>query len=232
MQPYFLPYIGYFQLMLESEVFVIYDNIKYTKKGWINRNRMLRNGEATVFSLPLKSAPDNLEIRERELAGEFDPKKILAQISGVYRRAPFFESTMSLMQDILLFPSRNLFEYIYYSIESLRNRLQIGTPLVICSSLDADHSLRGQDRVLKICRALNAKKYVNPPGGRALYDNRAFLDKGIELAFIEPNLIPYPQFGASFVPALSILDVLMFNSAHRIREELLPAYEVVEPDTR
>ena len=58
MQPYFLPYIGYFQLIEAADVFVVYDNIKYTKKGWINRNRMLRNGSDMVFSLPLKKDSD------------------------------------------------------------------------------------------------------------------------------------------------------------------------------
>lgn len=88
MQPYFLPYSGYFQLIAASDLFVVYDNIKYTKKGWINRNRFLRDGKAVPFSLPLKHAPDSLEIRERELTANFNPGKLLNQFRAAYRQAP------------------------------------------------------------------------------------------------------------------------------------------------
>ncbi len=90
MQPYFLPYIGYFQLIAAVDLFVVYDNIKYTKKGWINRNRMLRNGADAMFSLPLKAAPDTSTCGDREMAPDFDPQKLLNPITGAYRRAPHF----------------------------------------------------------------------------------------------------------------------------------------------
>jgi len=228
MQPYFFPYIGYFQLMREVDVFVVYDNIKYTKKGWINRNRFLRNDEAAIFSLPLKHAPDRLGIVERELASEFSPRELLAQIEGAYRCAPYFESTFPVVQDIVRAPKRNLFEYLFNSICRIKEHLEITTSLVISSTIDANHSLHGQDRVLTICRTLRVKTYVNPTGGRALYAATVFRDSGMELAFLEPRLLPYDQFGGDFVPALSILDVLMFNSLERIRSDLLPAYEIAQ----
>src|SRR5262245_23898499 len=93
MQPYLLPYIGYFQLISAVDVFVVYDNIQYTKKGWINRNRLLRSGEPALFSLPLKSDSDVLDIRERELATDFDPGRLMRQFEGAYRRAPQFATT-------------------------------------------------------------------------------------------------------------------------------------------
>ena len=82
MQPYFLPYVGYWQLLAAVDEFIVYDNIKYTKKGWINRNRMLRNGEDVMFSLPLQGASDSLDIVERELSDSFDREKLLSQFSG------------------------------------------------------------------------------------------------------------------------------------------------------
>ena len=88
MQPYFLPYIGYFQLIDAVDLFIVYDDVKYTKRGWINRNRMLVNGRDAVFSLPLKHASDALDVRDRELATDFNPEKLLKQFAGAYRRAP------------------------------------------------------------------------------------------------------------------------------------------------
>ena len=88
MQPYFFPYIGYFQLIASVDLFIVYDNIKYTKKGWINRNRILLNGKAVPFSLPLKSASDSLDLRDRELATDIDRERLVNQLYGAYRRAP------------------------------------------------------------------------------------------------------------------------------------------------
>ena len=85
MQPYFFPYIGYFQLIAAVDQFIVYDNIKYTKKGWINRNRMLQNGKDVMFSLPLKSDSDFLDVCERELAADFNRDKLLNQLKGAYR---------------------------------------------------------------------------------------------------------------------------------------------------
>src|ERR1700691_6729763 len=87
MQPYFLPYLGYFQLIAAVDLFIVYDNIKYVKSGWINRNRLCRNGEAATFSLPLKHASDSLDVRERELAAAFEPEQLLHQFRGAYQHA-------------------------------------------------------------------------------------------------------------------------------------------------
>ena len=94
MQPYFFPYIGYFQLIAAVDMFIVYDNIKYTKKGWINRNRMLQNGKDVMFSLPLKSDSDYLDVCERELAADFNRDKLLNQFKGAYRRRPVFRGNV------------------------------------------------------------------------------------------------------------------------------------------
>ena len=116
MQPYFLPYIGYFQLIAAVDLFIVYDNIKYTKKGWINRNRMLQNGKDAMFSLPLKGASDSLDICERELAATFNRDKMLNQFAGVYRRAPFFDETFQLVEQIIRCQDTNLFGFLHHSI--------------------------------------------------------------------------------------------------------------------
>ena len=109
MQPYFLPYVGYFQLIAAVDKFVIYDNIKYTKKGWINRNRMLQNGADKVFSISLLKASDSLDIKNRELSPEFNRQKLLNQFKGCYAKAPYFQEVWPLLEEIILFQDKNLF---------------------------------------------------------------------------------------------------------------------------
>jgi len=213
MQPYFLPYIGYWQLMGAVDAFVVYDRIKYTKKGWINRNRMLQNGDAATFSLPLAAGSDQLMVCERELAASFDRRKLLAQFEGCYRKAPQFEALRPWLQGVVLDPANNLFDYLWQSIAKTRDQLGLTTKLIVSSEVAHDESLKAQDKVLAICKALGATTYVNAIGGLELYEREAFAAEGIELKFHKVRPFEYAQFGNAFVPWLSILDVLMFNPA-------------------
>ena len=217
MQPYFFPYIGYFQLLAAVDLFILYDNIKYTKKGWINRNRMLRDGKDVTFSLPLKSASDDLEVRERELAADFNRRKLLNQFSETYRRAPHFAQAFPLIERIVQHEETNLYRFLHHSITKTCEYLDIRTEVRSSSGIDIDHNLKSQAKVLAMCGASGARTYVNTMGGRALYSGPAFAEKGIDLRFIQPRSIEYAQFGAPFVPWLSILDVMMFNPPEAIR---------------
>lgn len=229
MQPYFLPYIGYFQLIHAADLFVLYDNIKYTKKGWINRNRMLLNGSDAVFSLPLAGASDTLDVRQRELAAEFNPRKLLAKFEGAYAKAPHFPEIFALLEKVLLYRERNLFKFIQHSVEMICQRLQIPTKIVVSSELDVDLGLKGQDRVLAMCHALGADTYINPIAGSGLYSRDEFLAGGVELRFLRSTPFEYAQFGNSFVPWLSIVDVLMFNSPNVARYWTDTGYTIIQP---
>jgi hypothetical protein len=229
MQPYFLPYLGYFQLISAVDTFVIYDTIQYTKKGWINRNQMLRNGAAAVFSIPLKKDSDYLHIVDRQLSDAFDPDKLCAQISGAYRKAPQFEGAMPIIENIVLFKAENLFDYIHHAISMCCDYLDIKTSLRVSSQIEGGPSeLRNADRVIDICKRTDATGYINPPGGRDLYSSTEFHANGLDLQFLQPRLSPYPQFGAAFVPSLSILDVMMFNARGVISGEMLGGYDLVD----
>jgi hypothetical protein len=216
MQPYFMPYIGYWQLIGAVDAFVLYDNIKYTKKGWINRNRFLRNGVEAAFSLPLRKDSDFLDVAQRYLADSFDRENLLNQFREAYRKAPEFSSVMPLLEGIIRNPVSNLFEYIFASIRSVCEFLGIRTPLVVSSTIDCDHSLKSGERVQAICKALGADTYVNPVGGMELYSKEDFARNGIDLKFLKALPFEYSQGGSAFVPWLSILDVLMFNRKERI----------------
>jgi len=227
MQPYFLPYIGYYQLMAAVDLFVVYDNIKYTKKGWINRNRMLLNGADAVFSLPLKKASDSLCVIDRELAGDFDRVKLLNQFMGAYARAPQFAATQAMIEQIVRHEEANLFHYIRHGLTRACAHLGIASEIRASSTIAIDHELTNQDKVLAICRAVGADTYVNAIGGKNLYSAQDFDAHGIELKFIASKPLSYPQYGGEFVPWLSIVDVLMFNPLAEVRSCVAQNYDLI-----
>lgn len=221
MQPYFLPYIGYFQLIGAVDVFVVYDNIKYTKKGWINRNRMLQNGKDVMFSLPLKSDSDFLDVCDRELAADFNRDKLLNQFRGAYGRAPYFAQTFPLLEQVIRHEERNLFKFVHHSIVRTCEHLGITTEIRVSSDISINHDLKNQDKVLALCEVVGANTYINAIGGMELYSKDEFLARDVKLKFIKSRPFEYAQFDNEFVPWLSIVDVMMFNSIHEIQEQLI-----------
>lgn len=227
MQPYFLPYIGYFQLINSVDAFVIYDNIQYTKKGWINRNRYLLNGEPSDFSISLKKDSDYLDVRDRRISDDFDRKKLLNKLREAYRKAPCFDQVFPVLDGIISNPETNLFNFIHHSVVELCRTLGIRTPVVASSSIGIDHALRSQEKVLAICQHLGAKTYINAIGGRELYSQDAFAACGVDLRFIRTLPMEYPQLGSAFVPWLSIADVMMFNTPGKL-DGMLSHFELIQ----
>lgn len=222
MQPYFFPYIGYFQLINAVDEFVIYDNIKYTKKGWINRNRILVNGKDSYITVPIKNDSDSLDVKERFLTDTWtmDRKKLLNRIKESYGKAPYFEMVYPLVENCVLFEERNLFLFIYHSLNKIKEYLEIPTTFVISSTITIDHELKAANKVLAICKARKATVYINPIGGVELYDKENFKNRGIDLYFLKTSNFSYKQFENEFVPLLSIIDVMMFNSKKEIKKYL------------
>ena len=226
MQPYFLPYIGYWQLLAAVDRFVVYDNVKYTKKGWINRNRFLRDGTDAVFTLPLRKGSDFLNIADRAVADDFDPSTILNPLREAYRKAPFFNEAFPTIEMIVTAAPRNLFEYLHNSIEAIAAYLHVQTPLIVSSTIRIDHQITADRKVLAICDALRATTYINSIGGRRLYSAAAFAQQGIDLKFLQPRDLTYRQSDDRFVPNLSIVDVMMFNSKEAV-QAMLGEYDLV-----
>ncbi len=228
MQPYFFPYIGYFQLIAAVDQFIVYDNIKYTKKGWINRNRMLQDGRDVLFSLPLKSASDALDVSQRELATDFKRDKLLNQFRGAYRCAPYFDATMALVERVVRHEEGNLFRFLHHAIVSTCQHLGLATEIRISSDIAIDHQLKNQDKVLALCQAVGASTYVNAIGGVDLYSKEDFRKKGMALKFIRSKPFEYRQFGDPFVPWLSIIDVMMFNSREQTLAAITGNFDLIE----
>lgn len=227
MQPYFFPYIGYFQLIQAVDQFIVYDNIKYTKKGWINRNRYLQNGADVLFSIPIKKDSDFLDVKDREVSADFKKDKLLNQIREAYRRSPYFEQAFSLVEKVVCGKEKNLFSYIHNSIMETCEYMGIDTEIVVSSHLQIDHSLQGSDKVIALCKCSKADVYINPIGGKELYSKDVFSAYGIELKFLKTRPLEYKQFNHEFVPWLSIIDIMMFNSKEKISESILNNYDLI-----
>jgi hypothetical protein len=229
MQPYFLPYIGYFQLINAVDAFVVYDNIEYTKKGWINRNRILVNGKDKYITLPLKKDSDYLNIDQRYLSDLFllEKRKLLGKVRENYRKAPYFADVYKLLENILDFDNINLFHFVYNSLVMVCNYLDISKEFIISSSLSIDHNLKSEDKVLEICKQVMADCYINPIGGINLYSRERFIKNSVVLYFLSTNPIRYSQLSEKFTPNLSILDVMMFNSKERITYFLNNEYTLI-----
>jgi hypothetical protein len=229
MQPYFFPYIGYFQLINAVDEFVIYDNIEFTKKGWINRNRILVDGKDSYITIPLKRDSDYLDVRDRYLAESWvsEKNKILNRIIASYRKAPYFDFIYPVIEKCILFKENNLFLFILNSLNLVKEYLEIRTMFLTSSTIPIDHELKAEKKVAEICKARKADTYFNPIGGIQLYSKDKFKDEGIDLHFLKTNDFSYKQFGNNFVPLLSIIDVTMFNSKEEIKGYLNSFYTLL-----
>lgn len=228
MQPYFIPYIGYWQLINAVDEFIVYDNIQYSKKGWINRNRILDRDKFELITLPLKKDSDYLDVKDRLLSDTWskDKVKVLNKLNNAYKKAPFFDDTFLLFENLINHESKNLFNYIFNSINTISKHLDIKTKLIISSTVSINHDLKSAEKVIELCKFEKANTYINPIGGVELYSKDHFLENNIELRFLKSDPISYHQFDNEFVPWLSIIDVMMFNSVEEIKC-LLQKYTLV-----
>jgi hypothetical protein len=227
MQPYILPYIGYFQLIKAVDKFIIYDDVNFINRGWINRNRLLVGGKDSLFTIPLKEASQNKLIHEIEVNWDAAWKsKFLKTLEQSYKKAPFYADVLPLVQASLALDNVPISEVIVENLRILCSYLDIKTEIIASSRSYNNQHLKAQERILDICLQEKAHQYINPIGGLELYDKTVFEEKGMVLNFIKAKAISYPQFKNEFVPWLSILDVLMFNSVAQI-QGFLEEYELV-----
>ncbi len=221
MQPYFFPYLGYWQLMNIVDKYVIYDDVNYIKGGWINRNRILNNGEAVYFNLPILGASPNKLINEIEVnQNNALTNKNLRMLQNCYCKAPYFDSVYPLLEKILKNNQKNLALYLADSIKVIAEYLDINTTFILSSELKKNNELRGQNKVIDICRLMGASEYYNAIGGQELYSFAEFDRNNIKLNFIKSDLREYKQYKNEFIEGLSIIDVLMFNSKEECKKML------------
>ncbi len=221
MQPYFLPYLGYFQLIHAVDCFYLLDDVAMIKQGWVQRNRILEQGEPRLFQLPLQQLSQNRLIMQHEL---HEPEQSMAvlrkRFHHAYCHAPHYLPLSALLDELCTPPSSNLVDVIEHSLHLVCEYLQLPTPIIRVSSLGAA-TLSGQDRILALCHQVHADHYFNLPGGQALYDESSFQHAHIQLSFLLPQLKPYPQKSEQFHPGLSILDLMMNLDQQQLQKQLL-----------
>jgi WbqC-like protein family len=228
MQPYLFPYIGYFQLIHAVDRFVVADDVTFIKQGWINRNRLLINGAAAYFTVPLKRHAADALISDVEVDQQSSQRwrrALLTTIANFYRRAPSFDAVYPIVERVIGGPFLKIADMARASLREVCEYLGIETTIVESSAVYGNAHLKGQDRVIDTCRREGVSDYVNAVGGRALYSPEVFLGHGIRLRFVETGAIEYPQFQRPFVPSLSVIDLIMFNGRDEARE-LLGRYQL------
>ena len=224
MQPYFMKYIGYWQLMATVDTYVVYDDVNYIKGGWVSRNNILLNGQKHMFTITLNGASSNKLFNEITIKDDF--KKFSRLIESAYRKAPYYAEVSILLDKIYNYEDKSLGAFMMHSFQVVLDYLEIDTKLVLSSTIEKDNDLRGKDKVKHICHLLGAATYYNAIGGQELYDKNDFKADGIDLHFVKTELSPYPQLNNEFVLGLSMIDVLMFNSPTEVKQ-LLTNYKLV-----
>lgn len=210
MQPYLFPYIGYWQLLHASDCFVVYDDVNYINRGWINRNRILINNTPGLITLPLLQASQNRKICDIEIAPATQwQRRLLRTLEMAYRKAPCFDQVFPVVEQILTHDDSNLAGFLTHQLRTLAGFMGLKTRIVPSSQVYENSPLAAQARILDICRQEQATTYINAQGGRSLYEPAAFAEQGIDLRFIAMHSLPYPQRGEGFTPYLSIIDALM-----------------------
>lgn len=221
MQPYFLPYIGYFQLLAAADKFIVLDDVNYINRGWVNRNRILLNGQAHTFTVPLSGASQNRFICDIKLVNERAWRdKLMRTIQQAYKKAACYPEVSALIESLINYPSLQLDEFLLNSIREIVRYLSLDVEIENTSRVYKNTHLKGQERILDICRQEQADVYINLIGGRDLYDQASFLEQDIQLYFLSPRPVSYPQGQAEHIPWLSILDLLMFNEPPAVRQLL------------
>ena len=218
MQPYFFPYLGYFQLVQAVDDFVFYDDVMFIKKGWINRNRILMQGKEFLFTIPLEKQSQNKTIRESNVAwGPEFPTKLIAQLHAAYKKSPFFDQVMPRIEALFAQKPESMAELAGKSIELVWQYLGLEKRFHYSSQLSDNHAEGRAERLIHLTKRLGSSTYINALNGQSLYEKDFFAAQGIDLSFIKPTLIPYSQGkSGDFISGLSIIDVLMWNEPSRI----------------
>lgn len=229
MQPYLFPYIGYFQLINAVDKFVFYDDVNFIKQGWINRNKILVSGKDFLFTIPLVNATSFSLIKDtriNEKLYESWKVKFLQTILQSYKKAPYFKNVYNLIDTILSEPYITISEFAIGCVRTISIYLGITTEFITSSESYKNQELDRQERLFDICKSENANSYINALGGQDLYTKEDFSQKEITLNFIKALPVEYKQFKNEFIPSLSIIDVLMFNSIEEI-EAMINNYELI-----
>lgn len=220
MQPYFMPYLGYFSMIKHVDLFILFDTPQFIRHGWIERNKVLKtNGDTLYIKVPLVKSSRDTPMNEIEIRNtENWKRKIFAQLVPYKKEARYYKEVIAILEDAFTTKTNSIVELNFITLQKICNYLNIDTPIKIWSKMAVKiEPVNAPDEwALNICKAMGANSYYNLPGGKSFFDANKYIDAGLNLQFLELEQIPYKQFNGDFVPNLSIIDVLMFNDIKTI----------------
>lgn len=225
MQPYFLPYPGYFALIERSDQWLVFDDAQMIRHGWVNRNRVLHPNEAWQYiRVPVVGHERGALIRDVEVADLAWGKRLVGQLAP-YRRAPHYASVLALLDGVAARGLTRLLDVNLALLAAVCARIGVAFTPQLHSEVPYDRTaVHGPgDWALEAGRALGATSYVNPPGGRELFDVARFHAAGMQLEFLAWETPPYAQGARPFEPHLSIVDMLMFLAPDEVLARLRAA---------
>jgi len=225
MQPYFFPYIGYWQLIHAADKFVVYDDGTFIKQGWISRNRILgENGQPQYFGIEISHASCNHLINEtKRVINSKKADKLCRTLKQNYLRAPYYNEAMEVIKPILLDEEPDLTRYLFKQLRAVAEYLGITTEFHLSSTISKNGLKNVDEKVFRICHHFDTIDYINPSGAGMQFYNKACWKKkgGINLHFLRRNEdIRYKQRSDEFVPDLSIIDLMMYCSREELHEIL------------
>jgi len=231
MQPYFLPYLGYFSLIKHTDEFILFDTVQFIRHGWIERNRILKPSNGWQYIMvPLKKHSRETLIKDIEINNDQQWKeKILAQLQHYKKQAPYFSNVIDILNEIFSKEYATIVDLNLASLKTVCNYLGINTPIQVFSlmNIDIEPANAPDEWALNICKALgNVDEYWNPPGGQSFFNKKKYENADINLKFHSAILTDYDQKRNVFEPGLSIIDVMMFNSVEEINK-MLDNYELI-----
>ncbi|HRP60110.1 MAG TPA: WbqC family protein [Vicingus sp.] len=217
MQPYFFPYLGYFQLINAVDIFIVYNDVQYIERGWINRNNFLINKTSTLISIPLIKASCSKRINEIEI--DINNKLLIKSLNTIkqnYSKAPFYNKSFQIFHDSIFYSSSKTIDNIcLQSFKLIKDYLNLDTEFILSSEIDYNRNASSVEKINEISYQFNSKEILFPSGSRQLYNTSDF--PNFKTSSIVTNFTPYNQFTKQFIPGLSILDILIFNDKNTIR---------------
>ena len=230
MQPYFFPYLGYFSLIKHTDKWVVFDTVQYIKRGWINRNRILSSskGGTAFITVPIINQSRNMLIKDSLIDNtQRWKKKIFGQIDYYKKKAPFFYETKSILENILSHETTRICMLNIIALKKICEYLEIDFDYSIFSenTMGINSVNEPDEWALEISKKMGANEYINAIGGKSFFNNEKYEREGISLKFLKQKFDVYKSFNQEFLPALSIIDVMMFNSTETINK-MLDNYEL------
>jgi hypothetical protein len=232
MQPYFLPYLGYFSLIKHTDKFILFDSVQFIKHGWIERNRILKPQSGWQYiAVPLLKHSRDTKIKDIKIKNAPDWRNtIFSQLEHYKRRAPFYQDTIDILMDALYIDTESIVKLNEHILKVICHYIGIEFEVDIYSemNLKIDEVNAPDEWALNICKALeNVEEYWNPEGGLEFFDRKKYEKEGIKINFLKMNLLRYTQRRSEFEAGLSIIDVMMFNEPSKINK-MLDDYDLLK----